>query len=91
MSNSINPIYWERTGDNPVQIVDLRTLPEDVKVAVIQAAIRVASEFNSGTCDALTQGSEADKAIANLTEVVENVSQFMHEIPSLVPRQGQQQ
>ena len=28
MSNSINPIYWERSGNHPVQIIDLRTLPE---------------------------------------------------------------
>jgi hypothetical protein len=86
VSNRINPIHWERTGNNPVQVVDLRTLPEDVKVALMQAAIRVGINYNGGAYDSIAEDSQQDIALAEVAAQIENISTFMHEVPSLVPQ-----
>ncbi len=86
MSLTVNPIHWERTGNEPVQVVDLRTLPEDVKVALMQAAIRVGIDYNGGVFDAVPESSKADIALAEVAAQADNISQFMHEVPSLIPR-----
>lgn len=85
MSNRINPIYWERTGKEPVQVIDVRTLPEDVKTAIILAATNVAKEFDAGVFAALQLDSQQIDSLTELSEVVENMHSFMHELPGLVP------
>jgi len=82
---TINPIYWERTGNNPVQVVDLRTLPEDVKMAIILAATNVAKEFDADVFAALGLDRHELASLTELSEVVANMHSFMHEMPGLVP------
>ncbi|MFN9476393.1 hypothetical protein [Acidovorax sp.] len=85
MSTPINPIYWERTGKEPVQVIDVRTLPEDVKTAIILAATSVAKEFDAGVLAALGLGRHELASLTELSEVVANMHSFMHELPGLVP------
>ena len=85
MSNRINPIYWERTGKEPVQIIDVRTLPEDVKTAIILAATNVAKEFDADVFAALELDRHELASLTELSEVVANMHSFMHEMPGLVP------
>lgn len=82
----ITPIYWERTGEEPVRIVDLRTLPEDVKVAIISAAMRVTRLYENGQLDGISEGSNEEESLDWLAEEVAAVTQHMHEVPLLVDR-----
>lgn len=85
MSTQINPIYWERTNREPVQVIDVRTLPEDVKTAIIIAAATVAHDFRAHQFDDLPKDSTGHESLSELSAVVENMHSFMHEVHTLVP------
>lgn len=79
----ISPIHWERYGDKPAKVVDVRTLPEDVKVAIIKAAIAVTFRYENGEYST-EEDTPQDDTIAWLAEKVGSIAQHMHEV-SLVP------
>lgn len=84
MSKPINPIHWERYGSQPAKIIDLRTLPEDVKVQIIQAALNVTFHYDSGELFDLEIGSTGDDALESLSDHVAAISLHMHEV-NLIP------
>lgn len=86
MSNRINPIHWERRDGEPTQAVDLRTLPEDVKVAIMKAAIRVAVDVEAGAVTTVDSSDLAEEGLDELVDVINNMSQFMHEVPDPTTR-----
>lgn len=86
MTATINPIHWERRGDGPMQVIDLHTLPEDVKVALMKAAIRISFDVEAGSVSADASSDIAEEGLDELVAVVNNMSQFMHEVPGLFIR-----
>ena len=86
---SPNPIHWECYLKEPgkpagtARVVDLRTIPEDVKVSIIQAALNVSFRFNNGEYE-VEEGSEEEKALEKLTMSVDPVSRHMHAV-NLIP------
>lgn len=84
MNTPISPIHWERYGDKPAKVVDLRTLPEDVKVEIIQAALNVAFRHDNGELYEVRVGSPNEKALDHLADKVAAISLHMHEV-NLVP------
>ena len=84
MSTTVNPIHWESFDHGPAKVIDLRTLPEDVKVRIINAALRIAVRVNNGSYDEVPEGSEAEEALGDLSLAVEAVRPYMH-VVNLVP------
>lgn len=87
---SPNPIHWECYVTKPgkpegtATVVDLRTLPEDVKVSIIQAALNVGFRFNNGEYENMKEGSAEEDALVDLVVSVEAVREHMHSV-NLVP------
>ena len=81
MSN-MNPIHWECSIHPPenAKVIDLRTLPEEVKVAIIKSAIEIGYRYHNGEYGDLTQDSNEDAALAALTESVERIDAYMHPV-----------
>lgn len=75
-----SPIHWEKYDDQHVKVVDVRTLPEDVKVGIIQAALHVAFRYNNGQLDVIEEDPETDRALNDLACAVGRVTSHMHEI-----------
>ncbi len=84
MNTPSSPIHWECYSNEPARVVDLRTLPEQVKVEIIQAALNVGFRVNNGQLDAVAEGSEEEKALNDLAISVEAVREHMHAV-NLVP------
>ena len=85
MSN-MNPIHWECSIHPPenAKVIDLRTLPEEIKVSIIQAALNVSLRFNNFDFVGVEEDSEEEDALSNLSKCVDAIRPFMHEA-SLVP------
>jgi len=85
-----SPIHWEcyvvKPGvpEGTANVVDLRTLPEEVKVAIIQAAINVGFRFGNGQFDDLQENSEEEDALAELASAVDEIRPHMHSV-NLIP------
>lgn len=63
-----------------------------MKTAIILAAAGVAKEFQGGELAALAElSTDAHKAVTHLTEVIDNMRSFMHEVPLLLPVDGGEQ
>lgn len=84
MSKTVNPIHWESLDHGPAKVIDLRTLPEEVKVGIIHVALRIAVRVNNGSYDEVPEGSEAEEALGDLSLAVEAVRPHMHPV-DLVP------
>lgn len=84
MSNETSPIHWECYSNEPARVVDLRTLPEQVKVEIIKAALNVGFRVNNGQFDTVAEGSEEDEALNDLAISVDAVRSHMHSV-NLVP------
>lgn len=82
-----SPIYWEQSGECPVKVVDVRTLPENVKVAIIQAAIRVGALHEGCAFETIAEGTEQHDALASLAKATAAIGAYMHSVRSLVPRE----
>lgn len=86
---SPNPIHWEcylkepGKPDGAARVVDLRTLPEDVKVSIIQAALNVSFRFKNGEYE-VEEDSEEEEALEKLAMSTDSVSQHMHSV-NLIP------
>lgn len=79
-----SPIYWERYGDQCAKVVDLRMLPDDVKVAILHAAIQAVAHWGEGDIEA-PELSDAEATMEALVAAVGQVQLHMH--PTLlVPR-----
>ena len=75
-----NPIHWERYGNECLKFVDQRTIPEDLKEEILQAALEVAGLHDEGELyDLRVKSGEAD-ALDKLADCVSYISQFMHEV-----------
>lgn len=85
MKTAVNPIHWECYVTEPGQpvekakVVDLRTLPEEVKCAVLQAALQVGFRYHNGEYD-VDEDSEENEALVELTEAVDLVREYMYEV-----------
>ena len=85
MNKPINPIHWECYVTEPgkpvekAKILDLRTLPEEVKVPIIQAALNVALRYDNGDY-ALEEDTEENDAMAELAAAVERVRHHMFQV-----------
>lgn len=86
MKSALTPIHWEcyaaengKPSEN-ARIIDLRTLPEEVKVAIIQAALNVSFRFSNGQFDSVQEDSEEDVALADLACAVESIRPHMHDV-----------
>ena len=83
---SPNPIHWECYVTEPgkpggtATVVDLRTLPEDIKVAIIQAALNVGFRFGGGQFDDLEEDSEEESALVELASAVDLIRPHMHSV-----------
>lgn len=84
MNTPANPIHWECYSNEPARVVDLRTLPEQVKVEIIKAALNVGFRVNNGQFDAVAEGSEEEAALNDLAVSVEAVRGHMHAV-NLMP------
>lgn len=86
MKKAANPIHWECYVTQPgrpaekAKVVDLRTLPEDVKVAILQAALHVGERYDSGDFEGVEEGSEDACALEALAVSARAVRQHMHEV-----------
>lgn len=80
MSKPINPIHWERYGNERLRFVDLRTIPEDLKVEILQAALDVAGLHDNGELYDLRVNSPEADVLEKLASRVSHISQFMHEV-----------
>lgn len=81
---AINPIHWQCYTGEPAKVVDLRTLPEGVTVAIIQAALNVSFRYNNGQLDVAEEDAETVEALNDLAVAAGAISLHMHEV-SLVP------
>lgn len=86
MKSALTPIHWEcsvvgmgKPSEN-ARVIDLRTLPEEVKVAIIYAALNVSARYSNGQFDAVQEDSEEDAALADLVCTVEAIRPHMHEV-----------
>lgn len=84
MTTPASPIHWECYSNEPARVVDLRTLPEQVKVEIIKTALNVGFRVNNGQFDTVAEGSEEDEALNDLAISVEAVREHMHGV-NLVP------
>ncbi|MCT6720034.1 hypothetical protein [Acidovorax sp. K2F] len=84
MNTPASPIHWECYSKEPARVVDLRTLPEQVKVEIIKAALNVGFRVNNGQFDAVAEGSEEEEALNELAISVEAVREHMHAV-NLMP------
>lgn len=84
MSTETSPIHWECYQKEAARVVDLRTLPEQVKVEIIQAALNVGFRFINGQFDAIAEGSEEEVALNDLAVSVGAVRDHMHSV-NLMP------
>lgn len=84
MNTPASPIHWECYANESARVVDLRTLPEQVKVEIIKAALSVGFRVNNGQFDAVAEGSEEDEALNDLAISVEAVRKHMHPV-NLMP------
>lgn len=80
MKTPANPIHWERYGNERLRFVDLRTIPEDLKVEILQAALDVAGLHDNGELYDLQVNSSEAYALELLASRVSYISQFMHEV-----------
>ncbi|MFT3815464.1 MAG: hypothetical protein QM740_19150 [Acidovorax sp.] len=84
MSTETSPIHWECYQSEAARVVDLRTLPEQVKVKIIQAALNVGFRVNNGEYEGVQEGSEEADALHDLATSVEAVRAHMHPV-NLMP------
>lgn len=84
MTTPASPIHWECYQNDAARVVDLRTLPEQVKVEIIQAALNVSFRLNNGQFDAVAEGSEEEEALNELAISVDGVRAHMHAV-NLMP------
>lgn len=84
MNTPISPIHWECCRNEPAKVVDLRTVPEDIKVAIMQAALNVSFRYSNGQLDMVEEDSDTDQALSQLAIAAEQIRPHMHEV-SLVP------
>lgn len=82
MSKPINPIHWEcfvTEPPSPARVVDLRTLPEEIKVPIIQAALNVAYRHDNGDFN-VEEDSEESDALTELAAAVDGVRKHMFQV-----------
>ncbi|MHC3432834.1 hypothetical protein [Delftia lacustris] len=80
MSKPINPIHSERYGNERLRFVDLRAIPEDLKVEILQAALDVAGLHDNGELYDLQVNSPEADVLEQLASRVSHISRFMHEV-----------
>lgn len=84
-TTTFDPIHWEcyltepGRGTETARVVDLRTLPEGVKVAIIQAALQVAFRYHNGEYD-VEEDSEENDALHELAVSTSHVRDHMHAV-----------
>jgi hypothetical protein len=85
MKSALSPIHWEcslvengKPSEN-ARVVDLRTLPEEIKIAIIQAALNVGFRYHNGEYET-EEDSEEDAALADLACAVEAIRPHMHDV-----------
>lgn len=89
----MNPIYTISTHDSAgkkMHAIDLRSLPEDVKINIIKAALGVVFHYKNGSygVDEDTSGGALMDDLAKTTDAIEA---FMHEVALVSGIQGAQQ
>lgn len=86
MKTAVNPIHWECYVTEPgkptekAKVVDLRALPEEVKVSILQAALHVGERYDSGDFEGVEEGSDDAGALEALAVSARAVRHYMHEV-----------
>lgn len=78
----MNPIYIMCTPSSEghkFHVVDLRTLPEDVKLNIIQAALGVAFHYGNGSYD-VDEGTDGGIFLENLADATDAIEMHMHPV-----------
>ena len=70
-------IITTRTGDGPVMAVDLRTLPQEVILSIVNAAVGVSTTFEGGGMGSLPDDSPAEEVLVELMVTTKAIEPFM--------------
>ncbi|WP_353233342.1 hypothetical protein [Diaphorobacter ruginosibacter] len=70
-------IITTRTGDGPVMAVDLRTLPQEVTLSIVNAAVGVSTLFQGGGMGSLPDDGPAEEVLVDLMVAAEAIEPFM--------------
>lgn len=72
-----NHIITTRTGDGPIMAIDLRTLPQEVMLSIVNAAIGVSTMFAAGGMEELPDDGPAEEALRELMTTTNAIAPFM--------------
>ena len=70
-------VITTRTGDGPVMAVDLRTLPQEVTLSIVNAAIGVSTMFQGGGMGSLPDDGPAEEVLVDLMVATKAIEPFM--------------
>ncbi|MFT3815236.1 MAG: hypothetical protein QM740_17960 [Acidovorax sp.] len=72
-----NSIVTTQTGSGPLMAIDLLTLPQDVALEIIQAALCVSFHYESSGLESVQEDSDADDALIRLAVATGKINQHM--------------